>query len=809
MSKGQAAQLSKKSAHELANYPQLKAIGDLIGFAEGADYNTLFGGGKFGSYDNHPNRRITKGKYTSSASGKFQIMDFNWFGRGNAKGLKERLNLPDFSPKSQDVAMVQLIKDAGALVDVLSGNWASAIFKLRNVWASFPGNNYGQGGKSLQTLLRVLNQLLKKHNLKANAPNEFKVASAGVSDMGEALFASNPEFNPSPIKKQNFNAPKGVADQLQKTQIQNNQVSQDLNSLQRDLDIATKKDELDKLFKTINQDLLKTTQSIEDSKIATDELIQNAKGYLTVNEQINKSASDLNKTYIDRIRAIDDEIKGLDEKASGYETLALTAKKVLAEQQNLSLEERKSYQNQIDSLPTIQEKFKYLKGQKEIEKDILETNKERAILTDRQLNVEKNRIESLTKIADLEDNIATAKYNQGGTLINEASIIKARIDGIKMLRDAQLAYQNDNSLGGDYVTKTKELADINLSQSYVDAIPFLKEFSTGLKDVVLRTSTWQESLKKLFDLANSTVIDQFLIKPFQNMIAGVAKDWGLFSGEAPEMNAPKVASDLIQNNIVPTGQFGVGAVSQDQIVTDSLKTFNDAIGNSTEVIPTAIQSITDGSLTQGVAITSFTQGLIQATLALQSFTLGAGGQSVSTGLGGIFGSLFNSGNATAGASLGNALSGGYSGILQGILPFAKGGPIINRADGGPVEIGMNAIAALQKEKALNGGQPTALIAATVGEYVLTKEQASDYLAEKENAHRWNNLQSQNTQVMNRASGGPVGNVSQSAPRSGTVNNVGGQVINITLESRNDLGYSLSQIDKRRQLEIDRSVRRFS
>jgi hypothetical protein len=425
------------------------------------------------------------------------------------------------------------------------------------------------------------------------------------------------------------------------------------------------------------------------------------------------------------------------------------------------------------------------------------------------LRAENLRIEALTKIADLEANIATARYNQGGTLINEASIIKARIDGIKMIRDAERAYKEDNSLGSDYVAKTKELADINLSQSYVDAIPFLKDFSTGLKDVVLRTSTWQESLKKLFDLANSTVIDQFLIKPFQNMIAGVAKDWGLFSGEVPGMNAPKVASGLIQNNIVPTGQFGVGAVSQDQVVTDSLKTFNETLSNSSEVIPSAIQSITDGSVTQGVAIASFTQGLIQATLALQSFALAAGGQSVSTGLGGIFGSLFNSGNASAGASLGNALSGGFSGIMQGVLPFAKGGPIINRAEGGPVELGMNAIAALQKEKALNGGQPTALIAATVGEYVLTKEQASDYLAEKENAHRWNNLQSQNTQVMNRAQGGPVGNVSAPVGRSGTVNNVGGTTYVINLSERNDMGYTMSQIEKTEQLRANRSVQRFS
>ena len=539
------------------------------------------------------------------------------------------------------------------------------------------------------------------------------------------------------------------------------------------------------------------------------EMAASAKGYLTVQEQIAKSVADVNGQYRSQLRTLDDQKSAL-EKIQKDGLLQLQINKDLLSSGDLSQEQRNQL---VQDIGIIENKLGNIPKQLNNINRLIGNNKsynQIAVTSTQILETENKRIESLTKIADLEANIATARYNQGGTLINEASIIKARIDVIKMVRDAQKAYDIDNSLGSDYVTKTKELADINLSQSYVDAIPFLKDFSTGLKDVVLRTSTWQESLKKLFDLANSTVIDQFLIKPFQNMIAGMAESLGLFKTGKPQgMNAPKVASDLIQNNIVPTGQFGVGAVTQDQIVTDSLKTFNETLGNSSEVIPSAIQSITDGSITQGAAIALFTQGLIQATLALQSFALAAGGQSVS-GLGGIFGSLFNSGNAAAGASLGGALSGGYSGIMKGILPFAKGGPIINRADGGPVaEIGMNAIAALQKEKAMNGGQPTALIAATVGEYVLTKEQASDYLSEKENAHRWNNLQSQNTQIINRAQGGSVGNVSQSPSRSGTVNNVGGTTVNITLESRNDLGYSLSQIERAEQLRANRSVQRFS
>jgi tape measure domain-containing protein len=628
------------------------------------------------------------------------------------------------------------------------------------------------------------------------------------------VWGGNTPIDPS-VYRSDFTQINDYPSQIYDQKLQNNQASQELTAEQKRGFGIEAKNQIILFQKDLEIALRKTNESIRDQAISTQELIQNSKGYLTVQEEITKAGNDVATQYLGITRSITDQVDALQREVFEIEK----NKRLTKEEIDLQLTKGYITQQQADQFKADTE-YSLTKAREGKESQIASLEITRKEVAAKQnsdkasaeiLRAENLRIEALTKIADLEANIATARYNQGGTLINEASIIKARIDGIKMVRDAQKAYDIDNSLGSDYVTKTKELADINLSQSYVDAIPFLKDFSTGLKDVVLRTSTWQESLKKLFDLANSTVIDQFLIKPFQNMIAGVAESLGLFKTGKPQgMNAPKVASDLIQNNIVPTGQFGVETVSQDQIVTDSLKTFNETLGNSSEVIPSAIQSITDGSITQGVAISLFTQGLIQATLALQSFALAAGGQSVSSGLGGIFGSLFNSGNAAAGASLGGALSGGYSGIMQGILPFAKGGPIVNRAEGGPVtEIGMNAIAALQKEKALNGGQPTALIAATVGEYVLTKEQAFDYLSEKENAHRWNNLQSQNTQIINRAQGGSVGNVSAPVGRGGTVNNIGGDTINISLASPNDMGYTLGQLEKRGNLQVERSVKRFS
>ncbi|MYM96239.1 glycoside hydrolase family protein [Rugamonas sp. FT81W] len=101
-------------------------------------YRTMFGGGLFTGYADHPRRAVTRGSLTSTAAGAYQFLSKTW------DEMAAKYALSDFSPSSQDIAAVGLIKRRGALSDVLAGRFRAAIDKCNLEWASLPGSPYGQ-----------------------------------------------------------------------------------------------------------------------------------------------------------------------------------------------------------------------------------------------------------------------------------------------------------------------------------------------------------------------------------------------------------------------------------------------------------------------------------------------------------------------------------------------------------------------------------------------------------------------------------------------------------------------------------------
>lgn len=142
------------SVAQAVNDPNVQAFLAMIRRGEGTTgpngYRTLYGGSLFDSYATHPNRAITAGGITSTAAGAYQILSRTW---GEIAAL---YGLTDFTPASQDIAAVALIKRRGALADVQAGRWESAIAKCAKEWASLPGSPYGQPTISMTTALQVI-----------------------------------------------------------------------------------------------------------------------------------------------------------------------------------------------------------------------------------------------------------------------------------------------------------------------------------------------------------------------------------------------------------------------------------------------------------------------------------------------------------------------------------------------------------------------------------------------------------------------------------------------------------------------------
>lgn len=133
----------------------------VIRYAEGTaganGYRTMFTGRLFDNgYVAHPQIRNCANGYCSTAAGAYQFLTSTW------NDLQRKLSLPDFSPASQDLAAIELIRQEGALDDVIAGRFSTAIDKVQNIWASLPdvpgGERAAGYGQPLKTLAELQTQ---------------------------------------------------------------------------------------------------------------------------------------------------------------------------------------------------------------------------------------------------------------------------------------------------------------------------------------------------------------------------------------------------------------------------------------------------------------------------------------------------------------------------------------------------------------------------------------------------------------------------------------------------------------------------
>jgi lysozyme len=128
-----------------------------------AAYHIFYGGKRFYDMSDHP---VLTGELkpvplpnnicaasglgpgcVSSAAGAYGFIKATWV------RLRDKMQLPDFSPTSQDLAAVQLLDDIGALSLIQSGDIQGALKKASKVWASLPGSTAQQNPRTMQYVL--------------------------------------------------------------------------------------------------------------------------------------------------------------------------------------------------------------------------------------------------------------------------------------------------------------------------------------------------------------------------------------------------------------------------------------------------------------------------------------------------------------------------------------------------------------------------------------------------------------------------------------------------------------------------------
>lgn len=150
--------------------PKLKAFLNLIAWSEGTSTSPLTrndgydvivtginGPAVFTEYGDHPfanggsvvvreNPRLV-----STAAGRYQLLARYW------NIYRVQLEIPAFTPIAQDGVALQQMKERG-VTDI--DDVGAAIHACANIWASLPGNNYGQGGHSIDTLISKYQEFL-------------------------------------------------------------------------------------------------------------------------------------------------------------------------------------------------------------------------------------------------------------------------------------------------------------------------------------------------------------------------------------------------------------------------------------------------------------------------------------------------------------------------------------------------------------------------------------------------------------------------------------------------------------------------
>jgi tape measure domain-containing protein len=577
-----------------------------------------------------------------------------------------------------------------------------------------------------------------------------------------------PKDNPINFQSPNLppvpNLPTGnldaAADQIRNAETANQNAEELLRQLEASFLIDTTLDRAIKFGRQQEEDARALERTLRDASENVADLTINSKGYLTVQEEINKSATEVSRQYRSQIESLEDQRRTLLLNADGWQKMSENIKKVVAEQIALG------------KMPAdVAEQF--LKNADALAKRV-ESAKEQVTILDQA-------IERLGK-------------NQGVATL-EASFRKTR-DTVRSIRDRL----------NDLTIQRLKLENQSRPTLFDDSAILAERISLQKEKEEL-----EDYLEPYKDLPQ-----------YADFVANIRSEWEKLA----ELRLERVALDASPNRGAAESFFsdiregkGIGSAFSSLGLNIATK-FVEGITKP------AIDALTS-------AIDGFTKPITQAFESVFNAIIGPVGNfftnalnSIFKPVGNIFSSIFGGGG---GGGLFNGLLSGITGIFSGGLgglgsigslgsigassfasapasAFSLGTGFSLFSDGGKVgdanvPIEKNIISAFQRERAMSGGRKPRLIVANEDELILNPKETEAYLDYRNNAP-----------IKNYANGGFVGGKpnysttsnNNSSNQSLIINNTN----NVTVESRNDMGYSLNQLKERENTQNERTKKRF-
>jgi murein DD-endopeptidase MepM/ murein hydrolase activator NlpD/muramidase (phage lysozyme) len=193
-----------RKCYQALSDPNVRAFLDAIAIAElgetaaanaggyGYLYGDIYGKETFDpkTLNDHPRRRRTAGGLTSSATGRYQTMDFVW--DDDTSYSKTGLGLKDFKPISQEILAVSRIIYRGVLEEVQRGEFTAAVRGngkagngARWEWASLEGNPYGQGTQTGKLSIFLAN--IERSKKSSGSTSSTSATSESIPNATETL----------------------------------------------------------------------------------------------------------------------------------------------------------------------------------------------------------------------------------------------------------------------------------------------------------------------------------------------------------------------------------------------------------------------------------------------------------------------------------------------------------------------------------------------------------------------------------------------------------------------------------------------